>query len=116
MLAEALARIEKEKKGAKKDSLEAGVALMLTELCRQDKAVAAALAQTDRTLSGCAKHLTDYAQKHKSGSAYTMTPAMAEKLIRAYYNLGEAGPAVEPVRLPAPPAAGGANINILDLL
>lgn len=115
MLSQAIMRIEAQRGEFKAHSLEDGVAQVLIELCRQSPATATAIAATDKTIKDCAKALSDYAQKHKSGNSYWMGPDVAAEQIRKFYGITDAEGAPTPAA-PTSSKPSSGPINILDML
>ncbi len=109
-----MTNIEKIKQagaGCKEGTLEAGVVEMLVSIADTSATAAEIIAQDLRVkrmnVASAAKHLTDYARKHRNGSSYYMTPETAEKLLRDFYKI----PDVRETE-----AAKQENSGIVDLL
>lgn len=89
-----MTNIEKIKQagaGYKEGSLEAGIVEMLASIADTSATAAEIIAQDLRVkkmnVASAAKHLTDYARKHRNGSSYYMTPETAERLLRDFYKI-----------------------------
>lgn len=106
----------------KTGSLEAGVAALLIQMAQENAAWAELIAQDldvkEMNLAALAKHLTDYARKHKVGSGFFMDDACARKIIVDFYKLPEqAAPAETTTMKPEQKSASNwVSVDLFDSL
>lgn len=87
MLTTAVTKIETERQNYKPGSLEFGISEILLKVIQQNKGSAETLANTDKTLKECKKHLWEIAENSKVGSGYYMPPDEAEIHIKSFYEI-----------------------------
>lgn len=108
-----LDRIEQQQKG-RENTAAWMVGEQLKDICRREplagELVEKDLAIKEMSLDNCEKKIKAWADKHKKGSCAVVPPNVAEKIIREFYGIPEAGSGPSQSAVPtAPPDAGGAK-------
>ena len=84
-------KIKQAGAGCKEGTLEAGVVEILVSIANTSATAAEIIAQDllvkELNIASAARHLTDYAHKHRNGNSYYMTPETAERLLRDFYKI-----------------------------
>lgn len=112
--------IEEQQARVKNRSPQWAVGEQLKDICRNEPASAELifqdLQQEAMTITAAEKKIKAYADAHKTGNFACVTPLEADRILREFYGLQQAG---EPAPLPVlerKPQATGNTINLLDFL
>ena len=115
---EALRLIEEQQKAVKEGSAPWMVGEQLKDICRREPASAELIGQDltvkEMSITEAEKKIKAFADKHKTGNFACVTPVQAEKILREFYGLPEAGAAESaPVK---PERAAGKVLDLADFL
>lgn len=115
----AIRAIEAQQAEAAPRSPQWMVGEQLKDICRREPGSAALIAQDlereGMGITAAEKKIKAFADQHKTGNFACVTPAEAERILRAFYGLPDPGDApVLPE--PQPPAPSGKILDLTDFL